>query len=57
MLSLHHTVHSVSSQKVRVQLKEKALDWTSHPMTLRGDQNFFAAWRLNLNARRGAAPI
>jgi hypothetical protein len=38
MLSLHHTVNSVSSQKVRVQLKEKALDWTSHPMTLRGDQ-------------------
>jgi hypothetical protein len=24
--------------EVHVQLKEKALDWTSHPMILRGDQ-------------------
>jgi glutathione S-transferase len=47
VLELYHTVNSVCSQKVRIQLKEKALDWTSHPMTLRGDQ--FSEEYLKLN--------
>jgi glutathione S-transferase len=49
MLELYHTVNSVCAQKVRVQLEEKALDWTSHLMTLRGDQFEAAYLKLNPN--------
>lgn len=49
MLELYHTVNSVCAQKVRIQLQEKALDWTSHLMTLRGDQFEPAYLKLNPN--------
>jgi glutathione S-transferase len=49
MLELYHTVNSVCAQKVRVELEEKALDWKSHLMTLRGDQFEAAYLKLNPN--------
>src|ERR1700759_883603 len=49
MLELYHTVNSVCAQKVRIQLAEKALDWKSHLMTLRGDQFEAAYLKLNPN--------
>ena len=53
MLELYHTVNSVCAQKVRVQLAEKALDWKSHLMTLRGDQ--FEPAYLKLNPEWGCS--
>src|ERR1700749_5033835 len=50
MLELYHMVNSVCAQKVRIQLAEKALDWKSHLMTLRGDQFEPAYLKLNPNA-------
>src|SRR5262249_36014973 len=46
-MELYHTVNSVCAQKVRIQLEEKGLPWTSRLMTLRGDQ--FAPEYLKLN--------
>lgn len=50
MLELYHTVNSVCAQKIRIQFEEKALDWKSHLMTLRGDQFEEAYLKLNPNA-------
>ena len=47
MLELYHTVNSVCAQKIRIQLAEKKLPWSSRIMTLRGDQ--FEPGYLKLN--------
>jgi glutathione S-transferase len=47
MLELYHTVNSVCAQKIRIQLAEKRLPWSSRIMTLRGDQ--FEPGYLKLN--------
>jgi glutathione S-transferase len=47
MLELYHTVNSVCAQKIRIQLVEKRLPWSSRIMTLRGDQ--FEPGYLKLN--------
>ena len=49
MLELYHTVNSVCAQKIRIQLEEKGLPWTSRLMTLRGDQFEPAYLKLNSN--------
>ena len=46
-IELYHTINSVCAQKVRIQLEEKGLPWTSKLMTLRGDQ--FSPDYLKLN--------
>jgi glutathione S-transferase len=50
VLELYHTANSVCAQKVRIQLEEKGLPWTSRLMTLRGDQFDPAYLKLNPNA-------
>jgi glutathione S-transferase len=49
VLELYHTVNSVCAQKIRIQLEEKGLPWTSWLMTLRGDQFDPAYLKLNPN--------
>lgn len=49
MLELYHSVNSVCAQKVRVALAEKALEYKSHLMTLRGDQFDPQYMKLNPN--------
>ena len=39
MLEHYHNINSVCAQKVRIALKEKALDVKEHLLTLRGDQH------------------
>jgi glutathione S-transferase len=50
VLELYHTANSVCAQKIRIQLEEKGLQWTSRLMTLRGDQFDQAYLKLNPNA-------
>lgn len=50
MLELFHTVNSVCAQKIRIQLAEKGLPWSSRLMTLRGDQFDPEYLKLNPNA-------
>lgn len=50
MLELYHTINSVCAQKIRIQLEEKALPWSSRLMTLRGDQFDPDYLKLNPNA-------
>jgi glutathione S-transferase len=50
MLELYHTANSVCAQKVRIQLAEKGLAWSSRLLTLRGDQFAPAYLKLNPNA-------
>ena len=49
MLEHHHNINSVCAQKVRIALKEKALDVKEHLLTLRGDQHDPAYRKLNPN--------
>jgi len=51
MLELYHASMSVCSEKVRMALAEKGLEWTSHHFNLReGPQQTEAYMRLNPNA-------
>jgi glutathione S-transferase len=51
MLELYHASMSVCSEKVRMALAEKGLEWTSHHFNLRaGDQQTPEYMRLNPNA-------
>ena len=49
MLEHYHNINSVCAQKVRIALKEKALDVKEHLLTLRGDQHDPAYRKLNPN--------
>jgi len=50
VLELYHTANSVCAQKVRIQLEEKGLAWSSRLLTLRGDQFEPSYLKLNPNA-------
>ena len=49
MLEHYHNINSVCAQKVRIAIKEKALDVKEHLLTLRGDQHDPAYRKLNPN--------
>jgi len=49
VLEHYHNINSVCAQKVRIALKEKALDVKEHLLTLRGDQHDPAYRKLNPN--------
>jgi glutathione S-transferase len=49
VLEHYHNINSVCAQKVRIALKEKALDVKEHLLTLRGDQHDAAYRKLNPN--------
>jgi glutathione S-transferase len=54
-LHLLHFQSSSCSQKVRVLLREKGLDWVSHPVDL-PRQKHVSAWYLGINPR-GVVPV
>jgi glutathione S-transferase len=54
-LHLLHFQSSSCSQKVRVLLREKGLDWESHPIDLPA-QKHVSAWYLGINPR-GVVPV
>lgn len=54
-LHLLHFQSSSCSQKVRVLLREKGLQWTSHPIDL-PRQKHVSAWYLGINSR-GVVPV
>lgn len=54
-LHLLHFQSSTCSQKVRILLREKGLEWTSHPIDLPRNEHV-SAWFLGINAR-GVVPV
>ena len=55
MLTLYHNDMSVCAQKVRIVLAELGLEWESHHLKLRGDEQFQPAF-LRLNPK-GQVPV
>jgi len=54
-LHLLHFHSSACSQKVRILLREKGLDWVSHPVNLAADKHI-SPWFIGINPR-GVVPV